>query len=64
MKCLWEEIKKTNTNKKYILMQKFLDWIDLFDEYLESQWSIVIYMFSKFYRQKLIKKEYPCQNKK
>jgi hypothetical protein len=20
MKCLWEEIKKTNTNKKYILM--------------------------------------------
>lgn len=38
--------------------------MDYFDEYLLEQWNIVVYLFSKFYRNKLIKKEYGANSKK
>ena len=45
-------------------MEKLLDWIGLFDDYLMEQWNNVIYMFSKFHRSKLTKKEYSANSKK
>lgn len=56
VKNIWDEITKISTIKKYILMEKLLDWIGLFDDYLMEQWNNVIYMFSKFHRSKLTKK--------
>lgn len=41
-----------------------MEWVKLFDEHLEDKWNIIIYMFSKFYRNKLIKKEYHPASKK
>ena len=61
---VWEEITRTNTVKKYLLMEKLLDWVGMFDEWLMEQWAVVVYMFSKFYRNRLVKKEYSSTSKK
>jgi hypothetical protein len=41
-----------------------LDWVGLFDEHLMEQWTNVVYVFSKFHRNKMTKKEYGANSKK
>lgn len=57
LKSLWNEISKTTTFKKFTLIETFLDWTEIYSEYVYSQWEIVMMMFSKFNRKKLIKKQ-------
>ena len=45
--------------KKYTLMEEFLGWVGNFSEFIYSQWGVVVLMFSKFSRNKLLKKEGP-----
>lgn len=59
---IWEEITKISTLKKYLLMESFLEWVRKYSEHLHEQWNVVIYMLSKFYRSKLIKKDAPSRN--
>lgn len=59
---LWEEMMKTNTNKKYILMERLLIWVRQYNLYLYEEWNSVIYLFSMFHRNKLIKKDTTGKN--
>lgn len=53
---------KTNTMKKYILMEKLLIWVREYNMYLYNEWSSVVYLFSMFHRNKLIKKDNSGKN--
>lgn len=63
-KCLWEEITKctVNTIKKYMLYEKYLNWIREFAPYIYGHWTTVIGVLSSFHRSKAIKKDTSGKN--
>lgn len=62
IKNLWEELSKTITIKKYILIEKMFIWVREFTSHIYDQWNTIIHSFSMFHRTKAIKKDNTNKN--